>query len=349
MSLVLRRDLDRRLTIQELDGNFLYLENRLNGILVGPTGPTGPSGSAGITTTINIGDVYEGGVVAHTWIEDNVQYGFVISETDIPNGDYGWSDLSSLDLRYYTNFRDANNNRIGNNVLGQEFVMRETTSNRYWKFKFNSWTSGGDGGGFSYDRQEINVDGSPIGSTVSFTKGDYEDISDVIIEGVLVISRSNWQGIYNSALENNYSSNTSPLNTIWNSYYAITSYAWADVSDVVIGASSKWDGSSNTQLIVDNTTNSAAKACVSYSNSGYEDWYLPSSHELSVVLKNMFDINRGLRKAQGVEIGDFRYWTSTERSSDYAYTLDVGNYELDYTNKDSTNLVRAFRKFSIDL
>ena len=64
--------------------------------------------------------------------------------------------------------------------------------------------------------------GSPAGGTPSygpeviFTATNYGDEVDVIIPGVLEITRNNNQGIYNSAVEGGHSRYSSPVNTSWN-------------------------------------------------------------------------------------------------------------------------------------
>ena len=137
----------------------------------------------------------------------------------------GWSNLSNVLERNYSNFSNATNalNFGFNNVVGTELVMSETTSGRYWRIKFSSWTQDGNGGGFSYQRTEIDPDtGEDLGATVTFTKEDYEYAIDVIIPQVLEIARGDQQGgIYNAALEQgfNYMSYESPANTLWNSVY----------------------------------------------------------------------------------------------------------------------------------
>jgi len=134
----------------------------------------------------------------------------------------GWSNLSNVLGRSYSNFYTANAGEIGNNVVGTEFVMSETTSGKYWRIKFSSWSQQREGGGFSYQRTEIDPNtGEDLGATVTFTKEDNVPNTDVIIPGVLEITRGNQQGIYNSVLEESYDNNTyvSPLNTVWNSAY----------------------------------------------------------------------------------------------------------------------------------
>jgi hypothetical protein len=73
------------------------------------------------------------------------------------NSVYGWDDLSDVTTRTYTSFYLACNASIGDNITNLELVMRDTTTNQYWKFEFHSWTQGDAGGGFSYTRTLIDT------------------------------------------------------------------------------------------------------------------------------------------------------------------------------------------------
>lgn len=75
-------------------------------------------------------------------------------ETDPTN--YGWLDVNNITTRIYDNWADASDYWPTGNVENQvEFVMRETTSGRYWQVQFLQWTENAAGGGFSYQRREI--------------------------------------------------------------------------------------------------------------------------------------------------------------------------------------------------
>jgi hypothetical protein len=106
---------------------------------------------------------------------------------------------------------------IGNVILGKELIMHDTVNDEYHKVKFTQWTQGGNGGGFSYERRKV----WPVEeSIVYFTKRNYEDDVDVIVEGSLEIARNNNGGaIYNIAEENSWNNNVSPIGTVWNSIY----------------------------------------------------------------------------------------------------------------------------------
>jgi hypothetical protein len=81
----------------------------------------------------------------------------------------GWSDLSNLTERSYTNFYDAfGNGGLGNKVVGTECVMYIPSTEEYYAIKFLSWTQNA-GGGFSYLRYEI--DPTQIDEGIKFADG----------------------------------------------------------------------------------------------------------------------------------------------------------------------------------
>ncbi len=131
---------------------------------------------------------------------------------------FGWDDLTNIERRTYNDWRDALDGNVGNNILDTELIMSSST-NQYFKIKFNSWTQGGDGGGFAYERTEIDASGNLIGDTITFVKNDYTSSVDIIISGSLEITRGNQNGIYNLAVEENYLNGVSPAGTVWNSVY----------------------------------------------------------------------------------------------------------------------------------
>ena len=63
---------------------------------------------------------------------------------------------SEADPNNYMIFRDAK--RIGDNMIyeGDIFSLHVIDEDRYFDFTFHSWTSNGQGGGFSYTRVEVN-------------------------------------------------------------------------------------------------------------------------------------------------------------------------------------------------
>jgi hypothetical protein len=133
------------------------------------------------------------------------------------NGTWGWDDLSDLEDRFFYSFKEANNNSIGNNVIGQKFVMKDIVNNKYWGIKFTEWEQSG-GGGFAYTRQLISG-GTFSGEIISFTFSDWiNGVVDIIEPGVLEIKRDYYGPIYNSAVESE-SNGENLKGTLWNSEY----------------------------------------------------------------------------------------------------------------------------------
>lgn len=134
---------------------------------------------------------------------------------------YGWNDLSNVSTRTYDTFRNSLSSNIGNFILGKELVMRVISTSQYFIIKFNQWTQGANGGGFSYERTEIDSSGGILGPTISFTKVNYGSEIDIIVPGILEITRGNQYGIYNVAIEPPPTSNgwPGPGDTEWNSVY----------------------------------------------------------------------------------------------------------------------------------
>ena len=133
------------------------------------------------------------------------------------SGSWGWSDLSDVEDRFYYSLRFANNNQIGNYIVGQELIMKDVVNDEYWAIKFSDWQGGG-GGGFAYTRQLISG-GTYSGDLIAFTFSDFlQAESDIISEGVLELRRGYNGAIYNSAKEGE-SNSYNPSGTLWNSVW----------------------------------------------------------------------------------------------------------------------------------
>jgi len=132
---------------------------------------------------------------------------------------FGWSDLSTVSTRTYDTFLNSVGGNIDNFILGKEFVMRVTSTSQYFNIIFNQWVLDGNGGGFQYERTEMDSLGNNIGPTVTFTKRNGVNDIDIIIPGVLEIARDSSGAIYNIATEGSWNSSVSPQDTEWNSIY----------------------------------------------------------------------------------------------------------------------------------
>jgi hypothetical protein len=139
------------------------------------------------------------------------------------NTKWGWNDLSNISGRNFNLFSTSFQHFGGNfrdKIIFEEVVMLDVANNQYYRVMFTRWTPLSAGGGFSYERTEIDpITGSDIGSTVYFTKTDGGSEVDIISAGVLEITSSSSEGIYNQASEGSYTSGSSPAGTLWNSRY----------------------------------------------------------------------------------------------------------------------------------
>jgi hypothetical protein len=68
----------------------------------------------------------------------------------------GWSDLSNLLTRTYTNFASAFGYQIGNRILGKEVIMHDTINDKYYAVKFTRWGNN-SGEGFTWQRRLIDT------------------------------------------------------------------------------------------------------------------------------------------------------------------------------------------------
>lgn len=112
------------------------------------------------------------------------------------------------------------------------------------------------------------------------------------------------------------------------------------------------------------TANIAAKGssypagykCHNYGNSAWEvgkpgDWYLPTIGELCLIYKAfglMETSDTDYLSGTGMDSMKSKwYWSSTERSSSYAYILSFSNGNIDYSIKNYTYYVRAVLEFNL--
>jgi hypothetical protein len=137
------------------------------------------------------------------------------------------------------------------------------------------------------------------------------------------------------------------------------SIGWSNITASAIGVSaqSSWDGLSNSNAIVAQSgfTNGATKLCLDLVSLGKDDWYLPSTDELSLLWHNRFNVNKTLSGnsisgliAGADELGSPTYWSSTESGTPTAYSFSfISGFASSVSGKSDQNQARAIRKFSI--
>ncbi len=122
-------------------------------------------------------------------------------------------------------------------------------------------------------------------------------------------------------------------------------------STIGLTAQSKSNGLTNTNSIVNQAghTTSAAQMCLDYVFEGFNDWYLPSSWEMSHIIKNAQIINEVLGTTNGINENQIsEYWNSTEYESigtSYGGYADFVSLTIGNRPKSNVLKVRAIRKF----
>jgi hypothetical protein len=105
-------------------------------------------------------------------------------------------------------------------MIGEPGCLHLITDNQYYNITLDSWTSSGNGGGFSYTRQQVTpfTNWKNFSGFTYFSKADYAtgtDAEDCLNEGVC-ITRAGNSGLYNSKSESSSSKwGGSPLGTQW--------------------------------------------------------------------------------------------------------------------------------------
>jgi hypothetical protein len=127
---------------------------------------------------------------------------------------------------------------------------------------------------------------------------------------------------------------------------------WSNLADQEIGfaSQSEWDGLSNCNAIVNQAghLNSAAALCLNSTNSGFDDWYLPSILELSLLNQNLYQLNKifYLIGATKIEF-NYPYYSSTENRFDqiWVFMFHNGNRSFESPKSGNNCKIRAIRAF----
>ncbi len=198
----------------------------------------------------NIGNGFNGNTIYDNFYSNTTDYYFYsnVISSNFYNNDvrtyfynneptnlnlFSWNNTSIENLtgRTYNTFYNSLESNIDGFILGKELIMHDTNNDEYHKVKFTQWTQDGNGGGFSYERTKVYP---TVESTVVFTKTNYGNEVDIIVEGSLEITRDDNGAIYNTADEGGWDSNQSPIGTEWNSIYTETSNNGSNFQDNVI-------------------------------------------------------------------------------------------------------------------
>lgn len=115
------------------------------------------------------------------------------------------------------------------------------------------------------------------------------------------------------------------------------------------------DGATNTVAIINQPghTASAAKFCADYTNDDYgtgifDDWYLPSVSELSLLASKLFEVQKAMGSDgnDDTTINHYRgYWSSSEYSSSEALGILLATKKIMFNKKFGKNFIRPIRAF----
>ena len=131
---------------------------------------------------------------------------------------------------------------------------------------------------------------------------------------------------------------------VWDGASQDPEVMWSNITSVQVGGTSisLGTGKSNTEAIINQSGHitSAAKLCDDCTYGGYNDWFLPSGNELSLLYQNLYLLVSG----------DFQsafYWSSTESSNNEAFSVNFANQgDLAGSYKSSSHGVRLVEPFS---
>lgn len=115
------------------------------------------------------------------------------------------------------------------------------------------------------------------------------------------------------------------------------------------GALSDFNGKANTAIIAAASSDAIDMCTVLNTfnaSDSHNDWYVPACGQLALMYLNMTEINAALAKIGGTALAAEHYWSSSERSSGYAWYVNFYYGDVSYNDKDYGNLVRFVRDIS---
>ncbi|MEA3494907.1 MAG: DUF1566 domain-containing protein [Bacteroidota bacterium] len=118
---------------------------------------------------------------------------------------------------------------------------------------------------------------------------------------------------------------------------------WQYPSYTTTNATRSWDGVYNTGEM---TGSPAATYVNGLTDGGFNDWYLPSIDELSLLWHNRFHANNALNAGSFTLLSNISiYWSSTEYNGTYAFLFTFNYGGPNFMKKTDTFRVRAVRAF----
>lgn len=153
-----------------------------------------------------------------------------------------------------------------------------------------------------------------------------------------------------------YESDTSGyLKSELGSYLSIPNLP-ANITDWTNGALSDWDGKTNSEVLKEVTEGGeryndyvtigrVLNAFLASSDAkGYNDWYIPSCPQLSLIWMNLNSVNNALSAIGGQQFNTSNtYWSSSEHRANSAWRLNFSSGLVGYLEKNTSFRVRFIR------
>ena len=151
-------------------------------------------------------------------------------------------------------------------------------------------------------------------------------------------------------------SNTSGYLKSEHGSYISTPNISANITAWTSGALSDWDGKTNSEVLKKVTVGGGGyngyvtigrvlKAFLASSDAnGYNDWYIPSCPQLSLIWMNLNSVNNALSAIGGKQFDISNiYWSSSERSANYGWKLNFSSGLVGRVAKTNSYRVRFIR------
>ena len=203
------------------------------------------------------------------------------------------------------------------------------------------------------------------GRLIPLSKADYQCISVAIVHDdhkIMIEKNEDSNQSYKTATSGLPDSSTKTYSFYWGEYgtdqTGITMtkpYLPDDVSSWTNGALSDWDGKANSNVLKGVTTGGGSYTSyataghvlntflASADAKGYDDWYIPSCGQLSLIYMYLISVNNALLAIGGQPLDTRYYWSSSEHSSNSGWIVLFNNGRTFTRYKRLTSSVRFVR------
>lgn len=126
-----------------------------------------------------------------------------------------------------------------------------------------------------------------------------------------------------------------------------------DISLWTSGSLSDWQGKANSGILKGILTGDESNTSyatighvlntflASQDAKGFDDWYIPSCGQLSLIFMSLMSINKALYNIGGLQMSNYmRYWSSSEYSNYAGWFVSLEEGRVNYNLKIYTSLVR---------